>query len=67
MFNIQMTATDLNSFIHRHQLTDAKLAEILGITVNAIHHWRAGRRRIPDIYVKVMRSFDKYPGLMAEF
>ena len=67
MFNLKMTSEELNAFLQRHQLTDEQFAKVVSITVPAIHHWRTGRRRIPDTMVKLIKCFDKYPGLMAEF
>ena len=67
MFDLNMTPLQLDAFLQKHRLSDEQFARILGITVPAIHHWRAGRRRIPDIYAKLIRTFDKYPGLLTEF
>lgn len=62
-----MTPEEFKLFMQRHNLTDAQLAKILGVTVPAIHHWWTGRRKIHNTMVKLFKTFDRYPGLMAEF
>jgi DNA-binding transcriptional regulator YiaG len=47
-----MTATDLRTLRARLGLTQAQLAEALGVSVRAIENWEQGLRRIPMIAVK---------------
>ena len=67
MFKLQMTPQELNEFLKKHELTDVSFAKIISVTVPAIHHWQTGRRRIPDTVAKMIKCFDKYPGLLYEF
>lgn len=65
--HLKMTPKGLEAFMRRHMLSDRGLADLLGITVPAVHHWIAGRRHVPPTTVKVLHFFDRYPQFMTEF
>ena len=57
----------INDFATQFQLTEKALAEMIGVTRQAIDHWRLGRRDIPASVRKMLAICVKYPGLVEEF
>ncbi len=53
-------------FCVRHTLSKNQLADMIGVTSNAVDHWYSGRRDVPYSTRKMMAICDKYPGLVAE-
>ena len=62
-----MTAQELDDFIKRHNLKQKELAEILGVTYQAIGHWVCGRRKIPEMLSRLIAMFDNDHEDMAYF
>lgn len=62
-----MTAQDVKNFRTRHQFTVRTLAEILGVTDQAVKFWESGERAVPPTTARLLKLFDKYPQLMKEF
>ena len=59
--------TLLSNFVAQFNLTERSFGEMLGVTRQAIDHWRCGRRDIPITVRKMMAICVKYPGLVKEF
>lgn len=57
----------LTRFYTTHKLNKNTLADMIGVTGNAIDHWETGRRDIPPPIRKMLMICDKYAGLVKEF
>ena len=42
--------------------TQAEAAAALGVTEGAVAHWERGRRKVPEIVVKLMECLEKTKG-----
>jgi len=62
-----MTPAQLNEFLNRHAMSAGQLATVIGVTPMAINHWLFGRRSVSLTVARLLRTFDKYPGLIKEF
>lgn len=62
-----MHQDQLNLFLGKHKLTPEQLADLIGLTKAAVHHWMTGRRSIAKPYGRLLRLFDRMPNLMKEF
>lgn len=62
-----MTAKELEEFMERHEMTAPDIADVLGVTLGAIHHWLVGRRAISLTVSRCLKLFDKHPQLIKEF
>jgi HTH-type transcriptional regulator/antitoxin MqsA len=66
-----MEPAELLRLRKRLKLTQAQLAERLGVTTVAVWRWEKGqkpgsRRRIPEPVARLLRLLVSYPDLMAE-
>lgn len=62
-----MNKNELEEFMKRHGLNDTDLADILGVTPMAIHHWLSGRRGMSLTISRLLRLFDRNPDLIREY
>lgn len=62
-----MTRWEFEDFLTKHDLTDQQMANLLGVTPNAVDHWLKGRRDIPKPIAKLVRFFDRYPDAMGVY
>ena len=62
-----MTKDQLTAFLLKHQMSYEVLADLLGLTNQAVYHWLQGTRSIAKPYGRLLRLFDKHPDLMKEF
>lgn len=62
-----MTASELRTWLVKHSLTYSEFAHILGVTDMAVHQWLQGKRSISKPVARLLRLFEKHPGLMKEF
>lgn len=53
-----MTSEELTAYMQRHSLTDARLAELLGVTRQSVHGWRTGRtiNRITELALERLET-----------
>lgn len=64
---VKMPKEQLVEFRLMHGLKQKDLAEILGVTWQAVRLWELGDRDIPLTTSKVIVLFQKFPQLLREF
>ena len=52
----RMSGEELRAWRIKHDLSQAELAELLGLHQTAISHWESGKRKIPD-YLSLLLLF----------
>lgn len=62
-----MKPTEMLSFRMQHQMTQPEMAELLGVTYQAIKLWESGDRSINGTVAKAIRFFQRHPKMMKEF
>ena len=62
-----LTIKELQAFMQKNGLSVYELADILGVTIQAINLWLAGKRDISVTTTRLIRLFIKYPTLLREF
>lgn len=58
---------ELLAFMKLHGLSIHELAEILGVTYQALKLWLDGKRDVSLTTTRLIRMFKKYPHLIREF
>ena len=53
-----MTPESLNDYLKATGLTYQQFAAILGVTPGAVAHWLNGKRKIPEMVVKIIDYFE---------
>lgn len=61
------TKQDVKAFMRMHDLKVEELAELMGVTDQAVRFWLTGERGVPETTKRVFKLFGKYPDLMREF
>jgi DNA-binding transcriptional regulator YiaG len=56
---LAMSPSELKSIRAGLRMTQAELAEALGVTWNTVARWETGQRRIPELAVKLLACLDK--------
>lgn len=67
MNNDKLLIKELMAFMQLHGISKKELAEILGVTIQAVNLWLNGKRDISVTVTKLIRLFNKYPTLIREF
>jgi len=62
-----VTSSELELFLHQHQLTYTELAALLGVSSQAVYQWLQDKRSISLTVSRLLKLFDKYPQLMEGF
>lgn len=62
-----LTIKELNEFMNKNGLSRNELADILGVTYQAISLWLNGKRDISLTISRLVRIMQKYPQLIREF
>lgn len=62
-----LTTEELTKFMKRHGFDEKELAELLGITPQAVRLWTTGQREISITNTRLVRLLDKHPTLMRDF
>lgn len=63
----KLTSKELIDFMNLNGLSVKELADILGVTVQAINLWIDSKREISMTTTRLIRMFQKYPMLLSEF
>ena len=61
------TRAEVLHFMGNHNLNRQELAKLLGVTAQAVDHWLTERRDASLTVLRLLRMFDRYPMLKAEF
>jgi DNA-binding transcriptional regulator YiaG len=62
-----MKPSEFVAFRNRLGLSQTEMAQLIGVTWQAVHYWETGQRKISLTVVKVLRLIKKYPQLLEEF
>lgn len=62
-----LTAIELKQWMDLNGVANKDLAEILGVTIQAVRLWISGQREISKTITKIINLFKKYPKLLREF
>lgn len=63
----KMTPSEFIAFRNKYKKSHAELAELFGVSVQAVAMWENGQRGISETLRKLVVLFDKQPNLMKEF
>lgn len=64
---ITMSGDYITHFKKKNNLTDKDLAQILGVSKEAIHLWESEERAINETTARLLVLFTREPELMIEF
>lgn len=62
-----LTGKELDEFMKLHGIDKYDMAEIFGVTPQAIELWVTGKRGISVTNTRLINIFKKYPHLLKEF
>jgi len=65
--NEKMNATELKAFMDSNGISNKELAEIFGVTIQAVNLWLSAQRDFSVVNSRLVRLFIKYPKLLREF
>ena len=65
--DIAMTRTDLIQWMREQDMTNEDLADMLGLTTQAVLYWTQGKRKIPEPIGRLLVFLGQRPQMMREF
>ena len=65
--DIAMTREDLKQWMSTHGITTDELAEMLGLTNQAVLYWLQGKRKIPEPIGRLLVFLGQRPQMFREF
>ena len=65
--DIAMTREDLKEWLQTHDMTVSELAEMLGLTNQAVIYWTQGKRTIPEPIGRLLVFLGQRPEMFREF
>ena len=65
--DIAMTREDLKEWMQTHDMTVSELAEMLGLTNQAVLYWTQGKRTIPEPIGRLLVFLGQRPEMFREF
>lgn len=65
--DVCMGAKELKDWMIKHRVPTEELADILGLTNQAVLYWISGQRKIPEPIGRLLNYFDLKPERMREF
>lgn len=58
---------NLNEFIKKYNLSRDVMAQLCGVTAQAVRLWSIGDREVPEIVFKCIKVWNEKPELMNEW
>ena len=65
--DIDMSREDLREWMRTHDMSADDLAEMLGLTTQAVLYWVQGKRKIPEPIGRLLVFLGQRPQMMREF
>ena len=65
--DINMSRADLIQWMREQGMTNEDLAEMLGLTTQAVLYWTQGKRKIPEPIGRLLVFLGQRPQMMREF
>ena len=65
--DIAMTREDLKEWMRTHDMSTDELAEMLGLTNQAVIYWTQGKRTIPEPIGRLLVFLGQRPQMFREF
>ena len=65
--DINMSRADLIQWMREQEMTNEDLAEMLGLTTQAVLYWVQGKRKIPEPIGRLLVFLGQRPQMMREF
>ena len=65
--DINMSRADLIQWMREQEMTNEELAEMLGLTTQAVLYWTQGKRKIPEPIGRLLVFLGQRPQMMREF
>ena len=65
--DINMSRTDLVQWMRTHDMSTEDLAEMLGLTTQAVLYWTQGKRKIPEPIGRLLVFLGQRPQMFREF
>ena len=65
--DIAMSRADLIQWMRTHDMSADELAEMLGLTTQAVLYWVQGKRKIPEPIGRLLVFLGQRPQMMREF
>jgi DNA-binding transcriptional regulator YiaG len=63
----RLSSDELNAWMKKNGIGDKELAEIFGVTIQAVKLWTTGQRDFSITNSRLINLFKKYPQLIREF
>ena len=65
--DINMSRADLIQWMREQEMTNEDLADMLGLTTQAVLYWTQGKRKIPEPIGRLLVFLGQRPQMMREF
>ena len=65
--DIDMSREDLREWMRTHNMSADELAEMLGLTTQAVLYWTQGKRKIPEPIGRLLVFLGQRPQMFREF
>ena len=65
--DVAMGKKDLKEWMQNHDMDTERLADMLGLTKQAVLYWLSGHREIPEPIGRLLNFFDNYPNMKEKF
>ena len=65
--DIDMSREDLREWMRTHNMSADELAEMLGLTTQAVLYWTQGKRKIPEPIGRLLEFLGQRPQMFREF
>lgn len=62
-----LSSDEINKFMKKHGIGEKEMAEIFGVTIQAVRLWTSGARTFTVTNSRLIALFNKYPQLLKEF